>query len=151
MVDTVKVKTENLITFTDSACDKINAGSDNIAERFRELQGIGGEIGGGLDIVGGKFAEGIDGIRKSIDEMMQNLNEVNDAIAAQTERLNETGNMAVAQSRLAESSLAEQHGSINASLAKTEEIKSELNRQIEELSSAAGLHCPERRAKPSTG
>lgn len=138
VVDTVKVKTENLITFTDSACDKINAGSDNIAERFRELQGIGGEIGGGLDIVGGKFAEGIDGIRKSIDEMMQNLNEVNDAIAAQTERLNETGNMAVAQSRLAESSLAEQHGSINASLAKIEEIKSELNRQIEELSTAAG-------------
>lgn len=138
VVDTVKVKTENLITFTDSACDKINAGSDNIAERFRELKGIGGEIGGGLDIVGGKFAEGIDGIRKSIDEMMQNLNEVNDAIAAQTERLNETGNMAVAQSRLAESSLAEQHGSINASLAKIEEIKSELNRQIEELSTAAG-------------
>lgn len=46
--------------------------------------------------------------------------------------------MAVAQSRLAESSLAEQHGSINASLAKIEEIKSELNRQIEELSTAAG-------------
>lgn len=138
VVDTVKVKTENLITFTNSACDKINAGSDNIAERFKELQGIGGEIGAGLDGVGGKFTESIGGIRKTIDEMMQSLSDVNDAIAAQAERLNETGNMAVAQSRLAESSLAEQHGSINASLAKIEEIKSELNRQIEELSSAAG-------------
>ena len=39
VVDTVKVKTENLITFTDVACGKLNSGSDTIAERYRELQG----------------------------------------------------------------------------------------------------------------
>ncbi len=138
VVDTVKVKTENLISFTDSACDKINGSSDNIAERFRELQNIGGSIGGDLDNVGSKFAEGIEGVKQTIDGMMQNLNEVNEAIAAQADHLNETGNMAVAQSRLAEKSLAEQHGSINTSLAKIEDIKSELNRQIGELSAVAG-------------
>ncbi len=137
VVDTVKVKTENLITFTDVACGKLNNGSDTIAERYRELQDVSGEVQNALDDVNARFGRSIAEVRTAVDDMTGKLNEVGDAVMMQSEKLNETGNMAVAQSRLAENSLAEQHSNISGSLAKIEEIRSELARQIEELSTAA--------------
>ncbi len=136
-VDIMQMKTENLITFAKTACDKLNESSGNIDEQFEKMQKIGDKADKQLKESGQRFEIHVKDIDKSVASMVEKLNQVNTVLSEQSEKISETGNMAITQSRLAENSLSEQHNNINASLTMISNIRTELSSQIDELKSLA--------------
>lgn len=137
VAEAIKNQTSQLVAAADEAYEKLDNGSNMVAEHLETMQGISADVNSSLDAVNVRFDDNVKEIKAAIGNMIENLEKINTEIATQSEKLTETGNIAVTQSRLAESSLAEQHVSINSSLQKVENMRQELNRQIEELTDAA--------------
>ncbi|MBE6458262.1 MAG: hypothetical protein E7010_00425 [Alphaproteobacteria bacterium] len=80
-----------------------------------------------------------ENLHKQSENAAHDINEISEVMQKHTASLTEATSVVVAQSQVSETSLAQQQKNITESAARVEEIKGELKRQIDELSSASAL------------
>ncbi len=126
----------NLSTETISKTDSVYAEIDN---KQTKLQQISTDLQSSLKTLGASLAEQSDNIRNQTDLALLQFGEVGDMMKKQTESLSEASSIVVTQSKISETALSQQQRHINGSVAKIEETKGELKRQIDELIKASNI------------
>jgi len=113
-VEEVKMKCGQIGEVTDTVCANIAAVAETAAGNTLALK------------------QTIEGVAEGFDALIT-------TVKSESGKLEELSAIVVAQSRLAESSLAEQQRHISASAARIEEVKGELRKEVEELTGAASF------------
>lgn len=135
-LDTQVSKLGELADFSVSKTSNVTA---DIEEKQNYLRGMSENIIINLQKLNQEFDEKTDNIRTQSDISISQLNNVTEVMQKHRDNLLEASNIVVAQSKISETSLAQQQRHIVGSVNKIEETKAELKRQIEELTRAAAI------------
>lgn len=135
-LDTQVSKLGELADFSVSKTSNVVA---DLEEKQNYLRGMSENIIINLQKLNQEFDEKTDNIRTQSDISISQLNNVTEVMQKHRDNLLEASNIVVAQSKISETSLAQQQRHIVGSVNKIEETKAELKRQIEELTRAAAI------------
>lgn len=132
-------KLNRLNTLSADAADRTTNVVTVIDDKHNQLLDISSELQNSLQALSTEITALSENARTQADNSLLSFNEVDAAMRKQTENLAEASSIVVAQSKISETSLAQQQRHISGSVSKIEEIKGELKRQIDELTKAADI------------
>ena len=89
--------------------------------------------------VGDVAASNMVGLKTSFEEVVIKSGELIGSVQEESVKLEDLSSVVVSQTRIAESALAQQQRHISSSAARIEEIKGELRKEVEDLTSAAAV------------
>ena len=130
---------EKMQNIADAATQQTISCSDNIEMQHNRIKELATDVFESLNGLNLRFEDNVGKIKQSSQEIMEQFVVLRDSLNEQNDKLSESSNFAVTQSRVAETALQQQNKYINNSISRIEETKSELKRQIDELSSAAAV------------
>ncbi|MBE6453433.1 MAG: hypothetical protein E7017_00920 [Alphaproteobacteria bacterium] len=136
-INSLNMKVDEFGKLSGNSIDKLVGLTDVLNNRYSTLQK---NIAGNLN----QLAEVDKGINASTENMMvqtaqsiESINKVASLMNKHTNSLTEASSIVVTQSQISEASLAQQQKHITDTAAHVEDIKNELKRQIDELSTAS--------------
>ena len=124
---------------TDITVEKTTNVSTDIENKRNQLQTMADEITATLQKLNQQLENNAEGINVQTQASVEQLNKVAEFMNKHRDNLVEVTNIVVSQSKVSETSLAQQQRHIAGSVNKIEETKAELKRQIEELTRAAAI------------
>ena len=133
VVDLFAQKTQQLNELSTTLVSQTENAVANIENKNNTLQHISTDIQNSMNLLGNTIAEHSDNIRNQTDLALLQFGEVGEMMKKQSENLAESSSIVVTQSKISETALAQQQRHISGSVAKIEETKGELKRQIDEL------------------
>lgn len=139
VVATLDNETAKLGALTDAAVEKTSAVASDIEEKRNYLRTLADEVTASLQKLNQQLSENADGVNIQTKVSIEQLDKVAEIMAKHRDNLVEASNIVVTQSKISETSLAQQQRHISGSVNKIEETKAELKRQIEELTRAAAI------------
>ena len=139
VVATLDNETAKLGALTDAAVEKTSAVASDIEEKRNYLRTLADEVTVSLQKLNQQLGENADGVNIQTKVSIEQLDKVAEIMAKHRDNLVEASNIVVTQSKISETSLAQQQRHISGSVNKIEETKAELKRQIEELTRAAAI------------
>ena len=124
---------------TDITVEKTTAVSADIENKRNQLQTTADEITVNLQKLNQQLENNAEGVNIQTQASVEQIDKVVQIMNKYRDNLIEASNIVVAQSKVSETSLAQQQRHIAGSVNKIEETKAELKRQIEELTRAAAI------------
>lgn len=137
-IDTLQEKTGEFERISGDSADKIVELTEVLNKRYSELQKA---VAGGLNQLqeaDKEIGASTENLMVQTSQSVESINQVASLMQKHTASLTEASSIVVTQSQVSEVSLAQQQKHITDTAARVEEIKNELKRQIDELSSASG-------------
>lgn len=138
-IDTLQDKTGDLDRLSSDVLEKSAQAGDELMARHKHIKDVIASVNAQIE----SFNELVNGsaanLHKQSAESTASMNNVAEAMQKHAALLTEATSVVVAQSQVSETSLAQQQKNITASAARVEEIKAELKRQVDELSTASAL------------
>lgn len=132
-------KLSRLNTLNADMVERTTAASNEIDDKHDRLVAVSTSLQTTLKSLGDEIISVSELARKQAETSLRQMDEVGAAMHKQTDNLAEATSLVVAQSKISETSLAQQQRHISGSVSKIEEIKGELKRQIDELTKAADI------------
>lgn len=139
VVATLENQVSKLSKLADTSVDKTSTVANDIEEKQNYLRGMSENVIISLQKLNQELNDRTDNLRIQSDVSINQFNTVTEAMAKHRDNMLEASNIVVAQSKISETSLAQQQRHITGSINKIEETKAELKRQIEELTRAAAI------------
>ena len=130
-------KTGTLQKLTAEAMDHAKVVGEDLQVRRQAIKETIAELTSRIASLNGEIDAVSNNLKKNSEEAISAMSSAADNMDRHATALNEATSVVVAQNQVSEASLAQQHKNITSSIAKVEEIKAELKRQIEELSNAS--------------
>ncbi len=137
-VDTLQEKAREFEDISDASADKIIDLTNVVTKRYDELQKTVANGLNQLQQADKEIDASTENLMVQTSQSVESLNKVANLMQKQTLGLTEASSIVVTQSQISEASLVQQQKYITDTAARVEDIKNELKRQIEELSSASG-------------
>ncbi|MBS4773975.1 MAG: hypothetical protein KHX55_06855 [Proteobacteria bacterium] len=138
-IDTLQDKTGELDRLSADVLDRAAQAGDELIARHKHIKDTIAGAGAQLQALNEAIEASAANLRQQSAESASGMNNIAEAMQKHAALLTETTSIVVAQSQVSETSLAQQQKNITASAARVEEIKAELKRQIDELSTASAL------------
>lgn len=124
---------------TDITVEKTGAVASDIENKRIQLRNISEEMSLNLQNLSQQLSTNTENVSEQTQNALAQLDKVVEVMSKHRDNLVEAANIVVAQSKVSETSLAQQQRHISGSVNKIEETKAELKRQIEELTRAAAI------------
>ena len=137
VVETVEKETAKLQEVADNSVIKTTDVANNIAEKTVNVQKLSDNVLNNLRNISQELDQRTETIKSQAEDSVAKFTDIGNVIKKQTDSLIEASSIVVSQSKVSETSLAQQQKHISGSIAKIEEIKGELKRQVDELSRTA--------------
>lgn len=137
-IDTLQEKTSDFERISNDSIDKITDLTDVINKRYDELQKKTSVGINQLQEADKEINDATENLLVQVSQSAENLGQISSLMQKHTAGLAEASSIVVTQSQISEASLAQQQKHITDTAARVEEIKNELKRQIDELSTASG-------------
>lgn len=123
----------------DSVTDKTAAFVEEVGVKCGQIGEVTDSVCANIAAVAETAAGNTLALKQTIEGVAEGFDALITTVKSESGKLEELSAIVVAQSRLAESSLAEQQRHISASAARIEEVKGELRKEVEELTGAAAF------------
>lgn len=137
-VGTLQEKTSDFERISHDGVNKIVDLTDVIHKRYDNLQKSVAAGMNQLQEVGKGINTATENLMVQTAQSVESMNQISGLMQKYTNNLTEASSIVVTQSQISEASLAQQQKHITDTAARVEEIKNELKRQIDELSTASG-------------
>ncbi len=137
-IGTLQEKTSDFERISNDSIDKITDLTDVLNKRYDELQKKTSAGVNQLQDVDKEINAATENLLVQVSQSAENLGQISALMQKHTAGLAEASSIVVTQSQISEASLAQQQKHITDTAARVEEIKNELKRQIDELSTASG-------------
>lgn len=138
-IEDLQEKTSDLERLSSDVLDKSAQAEDALLARHKHIKETISSVNAQIQELNELINTSSENLRNQSSDSSRQMSEIADAMQKHAALLTEATTVVVAQSQVSETSLAQQQKNITASAARVEEIKSELKRQIEDLSSASAL------------
>ena len=137
VVNVVEDETVKVEALSGRYISKIEDVHANINEKHSYLLQVFENIFANLKMLNQELNEKSLNIQQQSDDSMDKLHDVTSVMKKSAESLTEASSIVVSQSKISEQALSQQQRHITGSVNKIEEIKTDIKRQIDELSKAA--------------
>lgn len=138
-IETVEAQTQKLAELSSSVIDRAQEVAEILEERQHHLSNTCSDITSKMEQVNTSINDSIDNLRQNSSSAIDDINNVADVMNKYAGSMTEASSVVTAQSQISEAALAQQQKNITSSANRVEEIKSELKRQIEELSQISSV------------
>lgn len=139
VVDKFEDEIARISSISESSISQAGTLSSDIEAKNSKLQTISESIVSSLRELSHELEANTAGIKAQSDESIARFNEVDAIMKKNAESLTEVTSVVVSQSKIGETSLAQQQRHIADSINKLEATKGELKRQIDELTRSATI------------
>ena len=136
-IKTLEEKTEALQKLVTEAMEQASMVGEDLQVRRQSIKETISDISVQVQALNNEVNEAAVNVKKNTDNSITAMTAVSNNMDKCSNLLNEATSIVVAQSQVSEASLAQQHKNITSSIARVEEIKAELKRQLESLSEAS--------------
>ena len=123
----------------DSVTDKTAAFVEEVKMKCGQIGEVSDAVCANISAIADTASGNTLALKQTIEGVAEGFDALITTVKSESSKLEELSAIVVAQSRLAESSLAEQQRHISASAARIEEVKGELRKEVEELTGAAAF------------
>ncbi len=138
VVETVEKETAKLQEIADNSVVKTTEVADDISAKTVNIQKLSDNVLANLRNIAQELGERVETVKAETEESVTRFTEIGNVMKKQADSLIEASSIVVSQSKVSETSLAQQQRHISGSITRIEEIKGELKRQVDELSRTAG-------------
>ena len=138
-IKSLEEKTETLEKLITTAKEQSVLAGEDLQVRRQHIKETISDVSMQIQSLNDEINEVTANVKKNAEGSISAMSEVSDNMGKCSTSLTEATSIVVAQSQVSEASLAQQHKNITSSIARVEEIKEELKRQIEELSESSLL------------
>ena len=139
VVDALNKEASGVADIADKTIIKTTALSEDLAAKHTDMNNMLDKASGNLRTLLLDLNKAGDEIRRQTNDSANCFNDITTAMKKGSDSLAETSSIIVAQSKVSEAALAQQHRHINSSFSRIDEIKGELKREIDELTRASAV------------
>ncbi len=136
-IDTLSERAKDFETISSDASDKITDLSEYLQQKHQALQANLALGINQLNEVKKDLNQSAEEVLVLTDKSIEKINQTSQTMQKHASQLSEASSLVVTQNQISEASLAQQQKYITDTAARVKDIKSELKRQIEELTTAS--------------